>query len=37
LTKFYGWGPRVAWSLTVTELIWWFEQAQRMSKSEEER
>ncbi len=32
LTKFYGWGPFDAWSLTVTELIWWVEQAQRMSQ-----
>src|SRR5260364_207579 len=37
LTKFYGWGPRTAWSLTVSELIWWFEQAQRMSQSKEDR
>lgn len=34
LTKYYGWGPRDAWSLTWTEMQWWANQAIRMSKQE---
>jgi hypothetical protein len=32
ITKFYGWGPRDAWCLTLKELDWWNEQAGRIAK-----
>lgn len=31
LTKFYGWGPREAWALTIAELDWWNAQAKRIA------
>ncbi|KAA6176230.1 GpE family phage tail protein [Pseudomonas veronii] len=31
LTKYYGWGPRDAWSLTLKELVEWNKQAIRMA------
>ncbi|KWT89356.1 hypothetical protein APY03_3435 [Variovorax sp. WDL1] len=30
MTKFYGWGPRDAWSLSWREIAWWHGQAERM-------
>ncbi|MEB0312197.1 GpE family phage tail protein [Pseudomonas sp. 10B1] len=32
MTKFYGWGPRDARSLTLSELLQWNEQAIKMKE-----
>jgi hypothetical protein len=31
LTKFYGWGPHDAWSLSMRDLMWWNDQAKSMN------
>ncbi|CAI1756687.1 Uncharacterised protein [Serratia proteamaculans] len=33
VTKYYGWGPRDAWSLTRTRLDFWADQARRINKA----
>jgi hypothetical protein len=37
MTRFWGWGPRDAWGLTGTELMWWLEQSHRIADRERER
>jgi hypothetical protein len=37
LTRFWGWGPRDAWDLTGTEMLWWAEQANRIQIREREQ
>nr|CDS57166.1 conserved hypothetical protein [Serratia symbiotica] len=32
MTKYYGWGPYDAWSLTRTRLDFWVNQANRIEK-----
>jgi hypothetical protein len=34
LTRFWGWGPKAAWNLTGTQLLWWTEQANRIAARE---
>ncbi|NWA24058.1 GpE family phage tail protein [Pseudomonas gingeri] len=34
LTRYYHWGPRDAWSLTLAELIEWNKQAIRMTSNQ---
>lgn len=37
LTRFWGWGPHDAWSLTGTQLMWWLDQANRIAARENEQ
>ncbi|WP_240766203.1 GpE family phage tail protein [Escherichia coli] len=32
LTWFFHWSPREAWRLTMTEIIWWKAQSERISE-----
>ncbi len=36
VTRFYHWGAHEARGLTVTELLWWHDQALRMLKNNNE-
>lgn len=34
LTRFWGWGPKDAWGLTGTQILWWTDQASRVAERE---